>query len=251
MENQLDYSKEINFGSTNVFHRKNKSILNYEINKNFFEFTYLDNLQNSEYLYRGVFNFNPFYSSLSGDSDKLNLSYFIDPSSLFVQLFKTQILNNSNIDFQSKLKFKKIKNNSDVKNINLFLKIKEGLIDFDKTFFSWKDHANFILEDTLVYSKDGELILDGNVKIEINKYNEIYKYLLTPKNYRKEIKNFEFNFSYSFDQKTINLSDVKIDGDFNMEVNEILSTISLVDNNLQNRIYLKNLLNDAIKAYSG
>ena len=41
-----------------------------------------------------------------------------------------------------------IKNNSDVKNINLFLKIKEGLIDFDKTFFSWKDHANFILEDT-------------------------------------------------------------------------------------------------------
>lgn len=251
MENQLDYSKEVNFGSTNILHRKNKSILNYEINKNFFEFTYLDKLQNSEYLYKGVFNLNPFYSSISGDSEKLNLSYFVDPNSLFVQLFKTQILNNSNIDFQSNLKFKKIKNNSDFKNINLFSKIKEGLIDFDKTFFSWKDYAKFSLEDSLVYSKDGELILDGNVKIDITNYNEIYKYLLTPKNYRKAIKKFEFNFSYSFDQKTINLSSIKIDGDFNSEVNEILRTLNLADNNLQNRIYLKNLLNDAIKAYAG
>ena len=251
LENQLDYSKEVKLGSSDILLNKYKSILKYEIHKNFVKFYYSEKPQNSEYLYKGIINLKPFYSNISGQSDELNLSYFVDPNSLFVQLLKTQILNNSNIDFQSNLKFKKVKNNSNFKDINFVTKIEEGLIDLDKSIFSWKDYANFNLEDSLIYSKEGELILDGKLSIDINNKNEIFKYLLTPKNYRKEIKNFEFNFSYSFDQKTINLSDIKIDGDFNNEVNEILSTLNLSDSKLQNKIYLKNLLNDAIKAYAG
>ena len=230
---------------------KYKSILKYEIHKNFVKFYYSEKPQNSEYLYKGIINLKPFYSNISGQSDELNLSYFVDPNSLFVQLLKTQILNNSNIDFQSNLKFKKVKNNSNFKDINFVTKIEEGLIDLDKSIFSWKDYANFNLKDSLIYSKEGELILDGKLSIDIINKNEIFKYFLTPKNYRKEIKNLEFNFSYSFDQKTINLSDIKIDGDFNNKVNDILSTLNLSDSKLQNKIYFKNLLNDAIRAYAG
>ena len=251
LENQLDYSEEIKLGFSDIVLNKYKSSLKYEIHKNFVKFDYSEKPQNSEYLYKGIINLKPFYSNISGQSDELNLSYFVDPNSLFVQLLKTQILNNSNIDFQSNLKFKKVKNNSNFKDINFVTKIEEGLIDLDKSIFSWKDYANFNLKDSLIYSKEGELILDGRLSIDIINKNEIFKYFLTPKNYRKEIKNLEFNFSYSFDQKTINLSDIKIDGDFNNKVNDILSTLNLSDSKLQNKIYLKNLFNDAIRAYAG
>ena len=80
---------------------------------------------------------------------------------------------------------------------------------------------------------------------------EIYKFLLTPKNLRNEIKIIDLNFSYNFDQKIINFSDIKIDKKYNDKINKIVNNIILQENNLQNKIYFKNLLNEAIKNYSG
>ena len=80
--------------------------------------------------------------------------------------------------------------------MNFCSKIKNGLIDTDETKFEWKNFANFELLDSLIFIRDGELVLDGKLKITINNYNEIYKFLLTPKNYRNKIKHIDLNFSY-------------------------------------------------------
>ena len=75
--------------------------------------------------------------------------------------------------------------------------------------------------------------------------------MLTPKNFRKEIKRIDLNFSYIFDEKVIILKDILIDGKFNKKVNVRINNIYLRDDDLQNKIYIKNLMNDAIKAYAG
>ena len=41
------------------------------------------------------------------------------------------------------------------------------------------------------------------------------------------------------------------DNKFNQNVNKILNNVILKSDNLQNKIYFKNLLNDAIKSYDG
>ena len=128
---------------------------------------------------------------------------------------------------------------------------KSIIIDFDNTTFKWKNFIHFKLEESLVYVKSGELVLDGKLSIDINNYNGLYKYLLTPRNYRKEIKNIEFNFTYNFDQKIANLRDIKIDKKIDTNLNKIFGNVLLKKDNLQNKIYLKNLLNDAIKNYFG
>jgi hypothetical protein len=99
--------------------------------------------------------------------------------------------------------------------------------------------------------KNDELVLDGNMTIDINDFNEIYKFLQTPRNYRKEINKMEFNFVYNFDQKTTTLNNIKIDGDINNDVNKILNQYISRDTILQNRIYFKSLINRAIKSYAG
>ncbi len=93
--------------------------------------------------------------------------------------------------------------------------------------------------------------MDGKLKININDYNKVYSFLLTPKNFRNEINQIDLNFTYNFDQKIAALKDIKIDNKINQNINKILSNIIIKKDDLQNKIYFKNLLNEAIKSYAG
>jgi hypothetical protein len=59
------------------------------------------------------------------------------------------------------------------------------------------------------------------------------------------------NFTYLFDEKTLNINDIKVDGITDKNFLNNLNEINLKENSLQNKIYLKNLLNKAIKSYAG
>ena len=126
-----------------------------------------------------------------------------------------------------------------------------GLIDIDNTKFDWKNYANFKILDSLIHVKNSELVLDGKLEIIIKDSQEIYKTLLTPKNYRTEIEKIELNFNYNFDQKILNLSDIKIDNAINKNVGIILKNLIVRSDKLQNKIYFKNMINKAIKSYAG
>ena len=133
----------------------------------------------------------------------------------------------------------------------LNLKIKEGLIDIDDSKFSWSNYADFEISDSLIFVNNNNLTLDGKLNVEIKNYNEIYKFFQTPRNYRKEVENINFDFSYNFDQEMLNVSNIEIDNQKNLKVGDILNKLISQENVLQNRIYLKNLINRAIKAYAG
>ena len=95
------------------------------------------------------------------------------------------------------------------------------------------------------------MVLDGKLKININDPSEIYKFLLTPKNYRNKIRQIDLNFTYNFDLKIAQLKDIKIDNVVNQDINRILNNLILKKDNLKNKIYFKNLLNEALKNYAG
>ena len=166
-------------------------------------------------------------------------------------MLKSKILNSKNIDFKLNLKANNIFPLSDFKNFSLISKIEEGLIDIDNSEINWKNFATIKITDSLIFNRNGELFLDGKLNIKVSDYMEIYKFLLTPKNLRNEIKFIDLNFSYNFDQKIINLNDIKIDKIYNNRINKIMNNIILQENKLQNKIYLKNLLNEVIKYHSG
>ena len=87
--------------------------------------------------------------------------------------------------------------------------------------------------------------------LNINDYNKVYTFLLTPKNYRKKIEKIDLNFTYNFDKKIATLTNIKIDNTINENINKILMDVILKKNNFQNKIYFKNLLNEAFKSYAG
>ena len=251
IENIFNYEHDIKSGSATLLFDKDKSSVNYEIRKNFFEFNYFDELDKQKFLYNGKFNFKPFYSSLEGDAEEINVSYLFGTNAIVSELLKTEIFNNKNLDFKLNINANKIKNNRNFTNLLLKSKIQDGLIDIDNTKLEWKDNSVIRLTDTLIFVKEGKLFLDGKSKINITNAKNIYKFLLTPKNFRKNIKTIDFGFSYSFDEKAIIINDIMIDGKYNQKVNSKLHNIYFRGSNMQNKIYLKNMINDLLKSYSG
>ena len=164
---------------------------------------------------------------------------------------KTEILNNKNIDFYLIISGNSVKQFDDFTNVLIKLKIQEGLVDIDRSKLTWKNNIDFEFFDSLIFVKEGKLILDSNVEINIDNTDELYKFLITPKNLRKKISKVNVNFTYLFDRKNIKVNNIKVDGKTLEKSNYTFEDILLKENNLQNKIYLKNLFNEVIKNYAG
>ena len=251
LENQISYGKELKSGLLEFIKLNSKSIAEYRASNNYFEFKLFDKAQKSKFSYNGKLNFRPFHSYLMGSATTIDFSHLFSDDAIIKQLLKTEILNNKNIDFKLNVSANKTRNLDSFTNIFLNLKIQEGLIDLDQTKFSWKNHANFVLADSLIYVKNGKLVLDANSEIKLINLDEIYKYLVTPKNLRKKMNKMNINFTYLFDEKTLYINDIKVDGIADENLLKNLNEINLKENSLQNKIYFKNFLNDAIKNYAG
>ena len=251
IKNQFLYREELKSGSSEFNFSNSKSFAEYKVGKNNFEFKLFDKAQKSKFSYNGKLNFRPFHSYLVGSSTTIDFSHLFSAKAIINQLLKTEILNNKNIDFILNISANKLKNFDNFTNIFFNSKIQEGLIDLDQTKFSWKNHANFTLTDSLIYVKNGKLVLDANSEIKLINLDEIYKFLITPKNLRKKINKINVNFTYLFDEKTLNINDIKVDSISDKNLLNYLNEINLKENSLQNKIILKKYLNDVIKNYAG
>ena len=251
IENQFLYGGEFKLGLSEFNFLNIKSVAEYKSGKNNFEFKYFDKAQKSKFSYNGELNFRPFHSYLKGTANVIDFSHLFSTNAIIKQLLKTEIFNNKNIDFKLNIYANKTQNFDNFRNIFLNSKIQEGLIDLDQTKFSWKNHVNFSLTDSLIYVKNGKLVLDANSEIDLINLNEIYKFLITPKNLRKKINKINVNFTYLFDEKTLTINDIRIDGSSGRNLLNNLNEINFKENSLRNKIYLKNFLNYAIKSYAG
>ena len=251
IENQFSYNEELKSGLSEFNFLNLKSVAEYKTNKNYFEFKLFDKAQKLKFSYNGKLNFKPFLSYLEGSTTELNFDHLFSTNAIIKQLLKTEIFNNKNIDFKLNIFANKIKNIDNFTNIFLKSKIEEGLIDLDQTKFSWKNHVNFNLTDSLIYIKDGKLILDANSEINITNLEEVYKFLLTPKSLRKKINKMNINFTYLFDEKIININNIRVNDKTDKNLNNNINKIYLKDNILQNKVYFKKFLNEAIKSYAG
>ena len=252
VENNLDYKdpkkKE---GLINFYYNKKKSNAAYSYSNDLFEFDFFDKSINPNFTYKGTINLKPFFSESSGLFKKVNLKEFLNPNSILLQFLKTEILNNKNLNISTSLNAKKIISLENLDNLALKVKISEGLIDINETTISWLDIADLKISDSLVLMNNNNLVFDALITIQINNFQEFHKFFQTPRNFRKEIKKIQFNLSYNFDQFTADLNDIKVDGLIDPKVNKILNKLILKNNKLQNKIYFKNLINQAIKLYAG
>ena len=130
----------------------------------------------------------------------------------------------------------------------LELRVLNGKVSFDNSIFINNNIGLIEVSKSDLFLENDKLILTANLSIDIKNTNRLYSFLNTNKRLRKNIKNIKLNIIYDFLSNEIVFKNIKIDDN---EVSDQFMNIveGFIDNNSNNLIKSRKLLNELIEIY--
>ena len=158
IENTTNYSEEIKEGIIELLFINKKKSLNYEITENSIKFLSEDKKDLGGYI-----DFKPFYLNVDLIYDGISTKNLFRNDSLLVDLIKSEILNNQNLNVNINLDIKDITNIDELNNLDLAINLEQGDITLSKSKILWKDDLEIILNDAVISYDDNEIFLLGKL----------------------------------------------------------------------------------------
>tara|TARA_B110000259_G_scaffold77462_1_gene90818 strand:+ start:641 stop:2320 length:1680 start_codon:yes stop_codon:yes gene_type:complete len=207
-------------------------------------------INNSKIYYSGEFSINPFNLESTINLGNYKISKLLSLNNIWIDFMKTKLLYNDNISANVSLIATSTSKNEIFQYAKINFDFSNGKIKLDNTKLINKKIGFIELENSNLFIKDDNLILNADFLININSSDELFSTLQTSKKSRKLIKKILINLDYNFLTKQINFNNVKID---NKEVNDKLLRIidGLNDNNINNLNKSRGILNELFEAYDG
>ena len=245
IENKTDYGKQNNTGALKVTFKNKNNLFNYDINKNSLNF----DLKDTNRFYDGLIEFKPFYLETDLNYEGLNLKNFSNP--LFIEIFRSQILNNENLNAKINLDIKNIYDFDRFSDLSLKFKIEQGKMIFSESKIKWKNNVNILFEDTNLNFENEKISLNGRMIINIEDKNDFYKSFQINKGLRKDLKNIELDFNYDFNENRIYFDNLRFDNKTNEKLEKFVSKFNSSDDKFFNKITFKTFVNKIFNAYFG
>ena len=246
IENQISYDSKKQQGLMEILFVNQTTSLEYKLNKNTLNFFTKD--QKNQY--NGLIEFKPFYLKANFNYDGLSTKNWFNENSVLYNLIKSEIFNNENLNININLNVKDLININELNNLFLNLAIESGDISFSDSYIMWKDDLKIYLSESLLNIDQNEIYLVGKVLIDIKDTNDFYKSFQIKKNYRKNIKEIQFDFNYNFTQQKISFNNFEIDNKSSMNIENFVEKFNL-NEKFFNKITFKNFVNDFFKVYFG
>ena len=144
IQNKTNYSKKNNDGDLKITFKNRNNLFSYKIRENSLNF----NLKDSNKTYDGLIEFKPFFLESNLNYKVLKVEDFVNP--LLIQIFKSQILNNENLDAKINFNVKNIYDFDRFSDLSLKLRIEQGKMTFSNSQVNWKDNINLSFEDAML-----------------------------------------------------------------------------------------------------
>lgn len=239
-----NYDDENRNGLLDVLFVSKNTSLEYKIKENFLSYLSKDNT------YNGTIDFKPFYMTAEFNYNGLSFKDVLNDDSILLDLIKSEILNNKNLNINFVLNVKDITNIDELNNMSLKIAIEEGVISPSYSKIMWKDDLEINLIDSLLILDKGNVNLIGNISINIIDIDDFYRSFQVKKNYRKVIKKIEFDFNYNLNSNKTTFDNFKIDDNSNINIKDFINKINSEKINF-NKITFKNFVSDFFEAYAG
>ncbi len=247
INNEIQYEDKTKNGIANIrFINKNTSF-NYRIDKNSLNF-FSDSNNNS---YKGKVDFKPFYFSADFNYIGLSTKNLFNDDSVFVDLIKTEILNNKNLNAKINVNLQDITNINELNNLLLKIEIEEGEIGFSESNLMWKKDLKISFRESFMSYSDNEIKFIGKIVLDFKDLDNFYKSLQVNKSDRKKIKKIEFDFIYNLDKNFFNFDNIKVDEVDNENLEVFFENFNSSKNRIFNKITFKNFVSNFFKAYAG
>ena len=202
--------------------------------------------------YSGNLSFKPFDFVIDIKLKDLKISKLINPNSIYMEIFKNNLLFNKNIS--AKVSINTVENNNKLFDFaKIILNINNGKINFNQTTFFNESIGQMKIVDSNLFIQNDDLIFNTKINIELDDSGKFYSMLQTPKKLRTPIKKILINLDYSLYNDKIILKNIKFDDTKpSKNLNNLIGIFnSQENNNYNNFIINKNLFNKLIEAYSG
>ena len=181
----------------------------------------------------------------------LSTKNLFNEDSIFVDILKTEIFNNRNLNAKVSLILKDITDISELNNLFLKIDIEEGEINFSQSNLMWKKDLKISFKESFLTYDNDEIKIIGSALLEFQDLDNFYKSFQVKKDNRSRLKKIELDFIYSIDKKTFSFDNVKIDDFENENVKEYLDNFNLSEDRTFNKITFKNFVSDFFSAYAG
>jgi len=246
LENNTSYEDPIKKGLINLLFINKDISLEYQLKKNSVEFT-----SKGKKVLNGFVDFKPFYLKANLRYDGISTKNIFSNESILIDIVRSQILNNQNLNVKIDLDVKDITNSNELNNLHLEINLEQGDISLTNSKINWKDDLEFSLDDALLNYDGGEISLIGKLRVNIKNINNFYQSFQVKKSHRKKIKNVELDFVYNFNKNQFRFDNVKVDKKSNSEIDEFITKYNRSKKNFFNKITFKNFVNNFFKNYSG
>ena len=247
IDNKFDYNENVKKGNTNIkFINKNTSF-DFEIDKNSLKFS----SNKDKNTYKGQIDFKPFYLTADFNYVGLSTKNLFNEDSIFVDIIKTEIFSNRNLNAKINFNLKDITDINELNNLFLKIDIEEGQINFSKSNLMWKKDLKITFNESFLTYDENEIRIIGNTLLEFEDLDNFYRSFQVKKDNRNRLKKIELDFIYSIDKKNFNFDNVKIDDFENENVKEYLEEFNSSQDRSFNKITFKNFVSNFFSAYAG
>jgi len=207
-------------------------------------------INNSKISYEGELSINPFDLDLHISLNSNKISKLLNFNSILVEFLNSGLLFNENISLNTSLTIRAKRSDDFFDNAKIYFKILNGKINIDHTKLVVNNMGSLKLSDSSLFLHDNKLILNATLFFDVKNSDKLFSFLNTNKRLRKNIKNVIINIDYDFLNNKIKFNNVKIDN--NEASDQFMNIIDgFSDNNLNNLIKTRRLLNELIEAYKG
>ena len=247
IENNISYQdKDVKNGLLDIFFINDNISLNYNFNKVYLNFTSKDSN-----FFNGTFYFKPFYLKASFNYDGLSFKNLFKDDSLIVDIIRSEILNNENLNISIDLNVDDITNIDELNFLSLRLNLEQGNINILNSKIMWKDDLEILMNEGLISYNNNEIFFTGKLIINAKNINDFYKSFQIKKKYRKDIKKIEFDFVYNINKGQLKFDNVLIDNKFNKKLEKFIERQNNNEKMLSNKIIFKKFINNFFMIYSG
>jgi len=243
--NVTNYSKKNNDGNLKITFKNRNNYFSYKVTENSLNF----NLKDSNKIFNGLIEFKPFFLESNLNYKVLTVGDFVNP--LLIQIFKSQILNNENLDAKINFNVKNIYDFDRFSDLSLKLRIEQGMMTFSNSQVNWKDNINLSFEDAILGFENEKINLNGKIVVNIKDKNNFYRSFQISKDFRKDLKKIEFDFNYDFNENKVYFDNLRLDNKTNKNLDKFISKFNSSDGKFFNAITFRSFVNKIFEAYFG
>ena len=248
IENEFDYDKKSKTGFVDILFINKDTSIKYKLNDNSLEFFSEPSKKNN---YKGKIDFKPFYLSAEFFYEGLSSKNFLNKDSIFVDIIRSEIINNENLNSTLNFNIKKITNINELNNLKLTVEINEGVIELSDSNIMWKEDVKIRLDDCYLTYDESKINLNGKIILNFLDLDSFYRSFQVNKNFRKKVEKVELYFVYNLNDNKINFSNSLIDDSPNNDTENFFEDFNAKGKNVFNKVRLKNFINSFFQAYAG